>query len=213
MKKFMVVLAVLGLFASPAFGDAMLILEGPDDREEGFLPPGLGKVKIDVYAEGVGDFAGVETALTFFSLETMELSDDFQISKTDGNSAFGDLAIWPNEAKFPSAFPIYIPDSGHPRHRQMGGFMLMTGGADLTEKTLLQSVWYDYTVDAWGGYLVSANLGETVISDSFALPVDYTAISGHFSIVPEPASIALLGTGLIALLGFLIRSRKKIPKG
>ena len=201
MRILFVFLAVL-LFVSPVFGETILTLEGPVDP----LPLGPGKFKVDVYGEAITDFVAVQTVLEFRDIGDV-LSDDFQISETNGNPAFVNQAIWPNEAEFPIVFPVYVDDSGNSFHRQMAGFMLLAGSADLPAKTLIQTIWYDYTANVLGSYSITANFSDTVISDSFAVAIPYSVTAGSFTVVPEPATILFLGIGLVC---FLVYFRKNI---
>lgn len=198
MRSLFVFLAVL-LIVSPAFGEAILTIEGPAEP----LAFGPGKFKVDIYGEGISDFTAIQAVIQFRDAGDV-LSDDFEISESNGNPAFENQAIWPNEIEFPLVFPIYVDDAGNSFHRQIAGFMLLAGSSGLTDKTLIQTIWYDYTANASGSYTISFDSGETVLSDSLGSAIDYEMVSSSV-IIPEPSTHVLLGIGIIFLLVYFRR--------
>ncbi len=190
MRNLLVFLAVL-LTVSPILGETILTLEASVES---------GKVRVDVFGTDITDFTALQTIIEFKEQPSGFVSDDFQITEQSGNPVFENQAIWPNEIEFPLIFPFYVNDSGNPFDHQMAGFMLLIGSANLIEKTLLQSIWYEYTPNAFGFYEVVFNPSETLISNSSGFPISYN-ISLDTIVIPEPSTWALLlfGIGFLAL--------------
>jgi len=181
MKKSVILLAMLVMFVSPLFAatypdpPAKLILEGPDQRGEGALPAGGGKVKIDFYVSGVNGFSAIQA------------SNVFMQGAADKSSLFilgpcfdplpGTLPCWfrYNDYLWPSVFFVPPPF----------GF-LGNDDKDCRSKTWLMSITYNYATSASGAYTVETDPALTVLGGIGGDPVrgniDYTVTKGSFSI-------------------------------
>ena len=228
MRKIALSLLVLGLFASFAMG-GIVYLEGPNERGEGILPLAtsnmdpleFGTFTVDIYAEDMPGFAGFQLLADFVhsSLGSMDVgfyvsygpgddppfegraavyNHDF-LSSMPQSACSGQTVGWLSMDREPPVPPLMEP----------GPFI----DKSITDKTLLMSVTYWYTSDAPpGDYTIGADPGGTVFGDTREEPptaIPYTVVGGGFTIVPEPATMALLGMGIIGLVGY---GRKRIRK-
>jgi len=196
MKKLASFLVVACLFVSSALG-ASLIIEGPAERGEGPLPAGGGQFRVDVYAEGVADFAGFDMPVLFVD-ELGRASGAFQLAGDSSNTTFGGLAIQHNAEMFPQIFPAY-DGSG-----QYFGFMLLGSGdysVDIQTKTLLLSATFVYSGDASGRYSVLADPRTTAATPAGKV-ISCALQGGSFSVEgdgPPPAkawTLTVRSTGL-----------------
>jgi len=205
MRSLFLFLAVL-LAVSPVFGETMLIIETSDN----LLLPGPGKFKVDIYGQNIYDFYAVQTVLQFHGSEDV-LSDDFQISETNGNPDFSGQAIWPNDVEFPYLFPVYDDNDRNILYRQVAGFVVLGVSSDFVDKILLQTVWYDYTANASGHYAISFYFDKTVISDSLGSSIRHEPVLSSITIIPEPSTYVLLGIGIGIVCLFLYFRKNIFP--
>lgn len=196
MKKLAAFLVAACLFVSSAFA-ATLIIEGPAERGEGPLPAGGGQFRVDVYAEGILDFAGFDMLFRFVDALGRP-SGAFQIG-TDSSSFFGGQAIYHNAEVFPQIFPVFT------QTRQYVGFMLLGAAdysVDIAAKTLLLSATFDYSANASGRYMVMADPKYATVGDSHNKAIPCALQGGSFLVGtddPPPAcfwTLTVKSTGL-----------------
>jgi len=196
MKKVALFLVVACLFMSSAFA-ATLLIEGPAERGEGPLPAGGGQFRVDVYAEGLLDFAGFDMPIQFTD-ELGRPSGAFQIAM-DGSSVFGGQAIQHNAGTFPHIFPVYD------RTRQYLGFLVLGPAGysvDIAAKTLLLSATLDYSSNASGRYSVIGHQTQSTVGDSNNEAIPCALQAGSFIVGsdgPPPAcswALSVKSTGV-----------------
>jgi len=230
MRKIALSLVVLGLFASFAMG-GIVYLEGPDERGEDPLTPAtsnsdpteFGTFTVDIYAEDMAGFAGFQLLADFvhsslgsqdtgfyvsygpgddppFEGRAIVYNHDF-LDSTPRSACSGQTVGWLSMDQEPPGPPDFVP----------GPYI----DKSITDKTWLMSVTYWYTSDAPDGvYTIGVDTDNTVFGDTREEPptaIPYTVVGGGFTIgaIPEPATMALLGMGIVGLVGY---GRKRIRK-
>ncbi|HUW31961.1 MAG TPA: dockerin type I domain-containing protein, partial [Planctomycetota bacterium] len=117
-----------------------VIIEGPDQRQEGPLFAGGGTVRVDVYGQGFTGMSGIQVGLR--RTDSQGHVEPLLVSTHDGDPEFGGLAVFPNPELTASPFNVF-DDS-----RLCAGFIALDGDFDLPQKTLLLSIVCDYPFDA-----------------------------------------------------------------
>jgi len=117
------------------------------------------------------------------------------------------LAVRHNSIKFGAgAFPVYVPTEDP---MTTFGFMC-SGDLPVTAKVWALKLYYEYDVSAPASFDIVFNMGTTLVSaNSVDITGTCTITNGSVTIAPEPASMALLGAGLLGLIGY---GRKRIRK-
>ncbi|HUU69891.1 MAG TPA: dockerin type I repeat-containing protein [Planctomycetota bacterium] len=176
----------LGVTAVYTIVPRQLIIEGPTERGEGPLLLENGVIRFDFYARGIVDFAGVQAVLSTLGPQGTS-AGTFQISVAGGNPPSDAQAIVCNSALFGPLYPVFVSQPLMPFYRQLAGFVLLSAGSDLPEKTWLMSVTYDYTVPVRyaGTFTFGVNTQNTLLaSDNGVVPFD--AVPGHAEFAKWP---------------------------
>jgi hypothetical protein len=119
------------------------------------------------------------------------------------------LAARYNSTRFAgSAMELFVPTEDP--IRTLG--LLPAGATNITAtKTWMLDIFFAYTAVPGGTYTIELDDFYTMFADtSGEIPLSsIDVVNGTFTIVPEPATMALLGCGLIGLLGY---GRKRVRK-
>jgi len=187
--------------ALAVYGGVVLRIQGPAGRGEPPLPPGKGTFTVDLFLSNAGPFAGFEaTALQFLDTSAHDAGSSI-VKGAGGNPAFEDLHIALNDARWPSIFPIYLPDQMNPSYRKLFGFLSMQDSS-VTEETWLCTVTYEYGAADEGTYSIASDPVGTLIINS-------AGIIQHYEL-PGTVTIALaadLNGDCVVNLGDLLALR------
>ena len=117
------------------------------------------------------------------------------------------LAVRHNNIKFGgSTMPVFVPTED-----PMTTFGIMCGAdTNVTTKVYALKLYYTYNVPNAASFDIVFNMGTTLVAaDGGDITGTCTITNGSVTIAPEPASMALLGAGLLGLIGY---GRKRIRK-
>jgi len=149
MKNLVILISIVFLTA-PCALPATLYIEGSYELGADPLPDGPGTVQIDVSVEGLNNLTFVAVYLQFTD-GTGADSSNFTIRHDDetGNPDFGNYCVTLNTQKFPTL------EEHTATERKVQFSVSSQSPADLTDKTTVMSIIYDYDGNASGPYILS----------------------------------------------------------
>ncbi|HUW30704.1 MAG TPA: hypothetical protein VM223_03765, partial [Planctomycetota bacterium] len=150
MKNLVILISILFLTAPCAF-PATLYIEGSYEREADPLPDGPGTVQVDISVEGLDSVMFVAVYLQFADSTGADTSNfTIKNDQQTGNPDFGDYCVALNTQKFPTL------EEHTATARKVQFSVSAQNAADLTDKTLVMSILYDYDANASGPYIVGS---------------------------------------------------------
>ncbi|HUW35423.1 MAG TPA: PEP-CTERM sorting domain-containing protein [Planctomycetota bacterium] len=204
MKKLALVLILLAMFVVPAVAGTLSIVAVPSTLQAG----APGELKVEFWAEGFPAIGGIE-AIPTFTLNGADATPLFSLKKDPSNIFFVDnlmqgYAVAHNSVKWPAIFGFVMPATG--TTSAILGFISLGADANCMDPTLMMTVTYNYTQLDPGIYTVGIDPYSVGLANMLGQVPGQVVVPATFTVVPEPATIALLGVGLV---GMLVRRRRR----
>jgi len=201
MKKFALALVVLALLVAPALAGSLTIRTTPPI---GVLKGDPAELVVEFWITDVSetapllDITGIEVIPTFTYLDT-DVASKFAL-KPDPSNPFT-YAVWVN--------PLWVPSIPFVAGNMIGFVDAFNPGENVASETKMMTITYNYTFLADGDYFIGMDPAATGLTDSND-KVDVPIVDAKFVVgIPEPCTMALLGCGLVGLIGY---GRKRIRK-
>ena len=203
MKKFALALVVLALLVAPALAGSLTIRTTPPI---GVLKGDPAELVVEFWITDVSetapllDITGIEVIPTFTYLGT-DVASKFAVKPDAQNTFTYDVKVnplWTPTIPAVAGNMILFVDAFNP-------------GENVASETWIMTITYNYTQLADGDYFIGMDPAATGLTDSNG-KVDVPIVNGTFTVgevIPEPCTMALLGCGLVGLIGY---GRKRIRK-
>ena len=205
MKKLALLLVVLALFVAPAVAGTVTIVADPLMVDTG----DPAQLKVQFWVE---DFTPLLGGIDWRPLITHEDGTDWTSSFTvNYDESRIELATWLfyDVSHNIDLYPVIIPFVTDPPSPQNVGFIGLLGDKAVFANTWLFTINYNYTQLPIGIYTIAFDPEAIGLVNTDGQITGYEVVNGTFSVVPEPCTMALLGCGLVGLLGY---GRKRIRK-
>jgi len=197
MKKLALLLVVLALFVAPAVAGKLTIVADPD----AVLTGDPGQLKVQFWVEDFTPLVGgIEWIPMITDQDGTDWTSSFTVNPDPTNVNWLGYDVHHNDTLWAAMLPFVGLSVG---------FM---GYADvpITSSTWMMTINYNYTQLPDGTYTLAFSPDAVGLVYGGGQVTGYEVVNGTFIVgIPEPCTMALLGCGLVGLLGY---GRKRIRK-